>query len=266
MVSFPPCKINLGLRILSKRQDGYHNIDTCFYPVPWTDILEILPSEKIEFHSTGILIPGDPSQNLCLKAHHLMKADFDIPSVRIHLHKIIPMGAGLGGGSADGAYALKSLNSIFNLKLSESQLMDYASHLGSDCAFFIQDGPMVGKERGNVLRPAGLSLKGYHLVLIKPDIHVSTVDAYAGVAPKEAASIEEIIKDPVISWKHEMKNDFEDSVFNKYPVIREIKRKLYEAGAIYASMSGSGSAVYGIFKDQPSISGLTLKVDWSGQL
>jgi 4-diphosphocytidyl-2C-methyl-D-erythritol 2-phosphate synthase len=180
MVAFPHCKINLGLRVLSKRSDGYHNIETCFYPVPWTDILEIIPSDQFEFTSSGLEIAGAVESNLCVKAYRLLQNDFNLGPVKIHLHKIVPMGAGLGGGSSDAAFALRILNSIFDLKLSVERFQHYASLIGSDCAFFSQDAPMIGTGRGEILREANVSLKDFHLVLIKPDVHVSTVGGISG--------------------------------------------------------------------------------------
>lgn len=250
MISFPPCKINLGLSVIFKRADGYHEIETCFYPIPWTDILEIIPSERLEFTHSGLPIPGNSSENLCLKAYEVLKKDFDLKPVKIHLHKIIPMGAGLGGGSSNAAHIFRLLNTIFNLSLSIDQLKKYAALLGSDCAFFIEDKPMIGTGRGEVLHEIPLKLKGKFIVIVKPDIHVSTAEAYAGVKPKQnPKSVYEILtKTDLEAWKDILRNDFEESVFKKYPSIEEIKSKMYSQGAAYASMSGSGSAVYGIFQ------------------
>ncbi|MEJ0034393.1 MAG: 4-(cytidine 5'-diphospho)-2-C-methyl-D-erythritol kinase [Bacteroidota bacterium] len=231
----PPCKINLGLNVLRKRDDGYHDIETCFYPIPWTDILEIIPSSKFEFTTSGNVIPGDG--NLCIKAYQLLKP----PPAKIHLHKIIPTGAGLGGGSSDAAWTLRLLMMFFSLGLSKDQLRSFAAQIGSDCAFFIEDGPMIGTGRGETLTPANISLKGKFIVIAKPDVHVSTVEAYAGVIPKESKLD--------LSNISSLKNDFEESVFKKCPAITSIKQQLRDAGAEYASMSGSGSAVYGIFNN-----------------
>jgi 4-diphosphocytidyl-2-C-methyl-D-erythritol kinase len=249
MVSFPPCKINLGLHIVSKRPDGFHDLETCFYPVPWTDILEIIPSKELIFTSSGNAIPGKTEDNLCLKAHHLLKTDFDIPLVKIHLHKIIPIGAGLGGGSSDAAYTLRLLNDIFNLSLSVDELKKYTSKLGSDCSFFVQDKPMLGTGKGETLTEMDVSLKGFYLVIVKPAIHVSTQEAYSGIAPKQPKiKINEILKQPISNWKETLKNDFEDSIFKRHPAIAEVKTKLYSSGAIYATMSGSGSSVFALFE------------------
>lgn len=249
MIYFPPCKINLGLNVVAKRPDGYHDLATCFYPVPWNDILEIIPARELSFSSTGLPVPGSPSENLCLKAYHLLKKDFDIGAVRIHLHKIIPMGAGLGGGSSDAAWSLRALNEIFALKLSQSQLHTHATALGSDCAFFIQDKPMIGKGRGEVLSETSVVLKNKFIILIKPDVHVSTAEAYASIKAKAPETdLKKILEQyPIEEWRSVVKNDFEESMFKKHPVIAKVKSDLYSHGALYASMSGSGSAVFGIF-------------------
>lgn len=267
MVTFPHCKINLGLNVISKRSDGFHDIETCFYPVPWTDILEIITSDHIQLSTSGLPIPGQPHDNLCLKAYDLLKKDFDLPPVQIHLHKLLPTGAGLGGGSSDAAFALRTINEIFKLNLTFEKLVAYASSVGSDCAFFIQDNPMVGVGRGEVLKPITISLSGKFLVLVNPEIHVATAEAYRGVALKKAAlSVRDVIEGkPIENWKEFLINDFEASVFKKFPAIGALKNKLYQAGAVYASMSGSGSSVYGIF-DQPvnlksKFEGMTF---WSG--
>lgn len=250
MVNFPPCKINLGLEVIRKRKDGYHDIETCFYPVPWTDVLEIVKADKFSFTASGNSIPGDPANNLCIKAYELLQRDFNLSAVAIHLHKIIPTGAGLGGGSSDGAHALRLLNQVFDLNLSNEKLKDYALNLGSDCPFFIDDQPMLGTGRGEVLTNISVNLTGKFLVLVKPDIHVSTAEAYSGIKLNQySASVKDVVeRNPVSSWKDSLKNDFEESVFVKYPALKEIKEKLYHQGAMYASMSGSGSTIFGIFE------------------
>lgn len=266
MVSFPFCKINLGLTILSKRADGYHNLDTCFYPVPWTDVLEIVLSEKFTFSTSGNIIPGKTEDNLCVKAYHLLKENFNLGPVSMHLHKIIPSGAGLGGGSSDAAHTLQLLNTIFSLNLSRSKLMEYAAILGSDCAFFIQDKPMIGTGRGEVLRPIDFSLKKF-LVIVKPDIHVSTRDAFSGITPRDAdTSVGEVIlNQPVSQWKNLLINDFEGTLFSKYPLLASVKHGMYELGAVYASMTGSGSAIFGIFESEIDVAGdFSQMVHWSG--
>lgn len=266
MIAFPPCKINLGLNVLSKRSDGYHNLETCFYPLPFTDILEILPSEELVFIPTGNVIPGKSSDNLCLRAYDLLRNDFSINPVAIHLHKVIPTGAGLGGGSSDGAYTLRLLNEIFSLHLTTDHLKNYAQQLGSDCAFFIEDEVRLGKGRGELLEPIQLSLKNKFLVLLKPDVHVSTAEAYRGVIPRAAnPSVRHILENtPLSQWKELLKNDFEASAFLAHPIIEQCKASLYEHGAIYACMSGSGSAVFGIFDEPLEFSHRNLI--WSGVL
>lgn len=251
MISFPPCKINLGLNVVSKRSDGYHNLETCFYPIPWTDVLEIIPSQKKLFEISGNSVPGSSSDNLCVKAYQLLQRNFNLPPAGMYLHKVIPSGAGLGGGSSNGAHALRLLNQVFDLALTPEELKTYALQLGSDCPFFIEDKPMLGSGRGEVLTEISISLSGKFFVIVKPGVHVSTTEAYRGVIPmRHQTGINDIIeKKPIEQWSQFLKNDFENSVFPKYPVIRDIKNMLYKQGALYASMSGSGSAVFGIFED-----------------
>ena len=249
MVAFPPCKINLGLNVISKRTDGFHNLETCFYPVPWTDILEIIPSDIQQMTFSGIPIPGGEEDNLCVRAYHMLKADFDLSPVKIHLHKIIPIGAGLGGGSSDAAYTLRILNDLFQLSLPLNKLNQYASKLGSDCSFFIENKPRFGSGRGEMLDDINVNLSGYWLIIVKPDVHISTQQAYAAIVPKSPKSgIKEILKRPIADWKGLLENDFEESVFDLHPAISAIKDSLYSNGALYASMSGSGSALFGLFE------------------
>jgi 4-diphosphocytidyl-2-C-methyl-D-erythritol kinase len=255
MLAFPNSKINLGLYVTGKRTDGFHNIETVFFPIPLHDILEILPcdetqSEKVEFESTGINIDCSTEKNLCVKAYHLLDADFNLPPVKIILHKVVPMGAGLGGGSADGAFTFTLLNQQFNLNLSKDVLANYAAKIGSDCPFFIYNQPMLGFGRGEILSPVEIDLKGYSLVLVKPPTSVGTAEAYKGVKlgfPE--IPLLEVVKQPVSSWKNNLKNNFEVNIFPNHPEIENIKMHLYEKGAIYACMSGSGSTVFGIFRD-----------------
>ncbi|HEX5169954.1 MAG TPA: 4-(cytidine 5'-diphospho)-2-C-methyl-D-erythritol kinase [Cyclobacteriaceae bacterium] len=268
MVSFPPCKINLGLNVIRKRSDGYHDIETCFYPVPWNDVLEVIKSESFQFTTSGILVPGSAADNLCIKAYHTLGNDFKLDPIKIHLHKIIPMGAGLGGGSSDAAHTLLLLNEVFDLKLSPSDLQQYAARIGSDCSFFIRDLPMIGSGRGEVLRPTSVNLKGKFIVIVKPDIHVSTAEAYAGIKPGTPdVSLTSVVGLPVREWKDKLVNDFEKTVFDKHPIVGEIKESLYNAGALYSSMSGSGSSVFGIFDLpidlKPAFGSMTY---WSGLL
>jgi 4-diphosphocytidyl-2-C-methyl-D-erythritol kinase len=269
MVSFPPCKINLGLSVIRKRDDGYHDIETCFYPVPLTDVLEVIPSDKLSFGSSGKPIPGDAHDNLCLKAYRLLKDQFDIPPVSIHLHKIIPAGAGLGGGSSDAAHTIRILNFLFDLGIDEQRLMHLAAMLGSDCSFFVQDQPMIGSGRGEVLRLSPVSLKGKYLLLLNPGIHISTAEAYAALTPGiPALPVDSVLAKPVDSWKVFLKNDFEASVLTRFPLVDELRNELYNLGAAYASMSGSGSSVYGIFDDEISTENSTCHsyVVWAGWL
>lgn len=251
MVIFPNCKINLGLRILRKRADGYHDLETVFYPVPLTDVLEILPSPlpQPECELSGLPVPGDPAQNLCLKAWHLLKRDFpELPAVRCWLHKIIPTGAGLGGGSADGAFMLKALNDLFRLSLSQEQLMDYALKLGSDCPFFLMNQPALASGRGEQLRPVSLDLSGYSITLVFPGIPISTAWAFQQIRPQEPEgdSLETLITQPLSTWAGRLVNDFEAPVFSAHPEIAAIRDTLYEAGAEFAALSGSGSTVFGL--------------------
>lgn len=253
MISFPNAKINLGLRITEKRTDGFHNLQSCFYPVGWTDALEIIPADHFRFSSSGMSIPGEPAANLCVRAYELLKADADLPPVQMHLHKIVPIGAGLGGGSADAAFALTLLNERFALKLTVDQLEAYARRLGSDCAFFIRNQPMYCVEKGDVFEKIAVDLRGYHILLVYPNVAISTAEAYAGVRPRRPETpLRNQIEAPVNTWRDTVHNDFEDSLFPRYPVLADLKRQLYQAGAVYASMSGSGSSVYGIF-DAPII-------------
>ncbi|GAB3987152.1 4-(cytidine 5'-diphospho)-2-C-methyl-D-erythritol kinase [Spirosoma daeguense] len=248
MLTFPACKINLGLRITEKRTDGFHNLQSCFYPVGWSDVLEVITADTFGFSSSGLTIPGNGSDNLCVRAYNLLRRDFDLPPVFLHLHKIIPIGAGLGGGSTDAAFTLKLLNERFGLALTIPQLEEYARRLGSDCAFFIQNRPMYCTEKGDVFSEISVDLSGYHILLVYPNMAISTAEAYAGIRPQQPTeSLFEQLQMPIATWRNTIHNDFEDSLFPKYPVLEQIKAQLYENGAIYASMSGSGSTVFGIF-------------------
>ncbi|WP_057939723.1 4-(cytidine 5'-diphospho)-2-C-methyl-D-erythritol kinase [Algoriphagus resistens] len=256
MISFPNAKINLGLHITAKRKDGYHEIESCMIPIPLMDALEmIINTKKTSFETTGLKIYGESQDNLILKAFQLLRKDFpNLPHVSIHLHKNIPIGAGLGGGSADAAFALKLMNNLFDLILDDFFLEEYASQLGSDCSFFIGNMPKIVRGRGEMLIPVDLDLSGTHLVLINPGIHISTKEAYAGVTPTIPKSkLEDVLKDKN-RWKNELVNDFETSIFPNHPEIARIKERLYENGAYYAAMSGSGSSVFGLFEEKaPSI-------------
>lgn len=255
MVVFPNCKINLGLNILRKRDDGYHDLETCFYPVPLHDALEFIRTDAQHaspvFTSGGLAIDGAPDNNLCLKAWHLLKKDFpELPAVHIHLHKAIPMGAGLGGGSSDAAFMLSMLNSRFKLGIDIPQLEQYAAILGSDCAFFIRNRPCLATGRGEILTPANLDLSAYHLQLINPGIHVATGWAFSQLRPAMPRfRISDVISLPVSEWKDRLVNDFEAPVIQAWPEIGQIREKLYANGAVYAAMSGSGSTVFGLFEN-----------------
>lgn len=271
MVLFPNCKINLGLRITAKRPDGYHDLETVFYPIPLRDAAEIITSRAsshatrssehpdFELTITGTAIPGDTSSNLCTKAWKLIKHDFpDIPAVRMHLHKAIPIGAGLGGGSSDGAFTLLLLNKELKLNLTTEQLLAYALRLGSDCPFFIINRPCYATGRGEILEEINIDLDNYHFVVVNPGIHVSTAEAFRDIliANETKPSLKAIVGQPIAEWKNILENAFEASVFKKHPELKEIKKRLYESGAEYASMSGTGSSLYGIFHNSKKTANL----------
>ena len=267
MVVFPNAKINLGLNIVKKRQDGYHELETFFYPVPWQEALEIVEAEKTKVAVSGIEVPND-GDNIVLKAYQLLKSDYDLSPVQIHLHKVIPIGAGLGGGSADAAFTLKLLNNLFELGLSDTQQMKYAVSLGADCAFFIKNKPMLATGIGEQLTEVEISLEGKFILLVYPDIHISTKEAFSNITPQNPTiRIHQILtKEKIHDWKHMLKNDFEPGLFEKYPILRELKQQLYDSGAIYASMSGSGSCMYGIFEENPQFNFPEHYKTWSGRL
>ncbi|MDX2047551.1 MAG: 4-(cytidine 5'-diphospho)-2-C-methyl-D-erythritol kinase [Chitinophagaceae bacterium] len=279
MIVFPNCKINLGLNIVKKRKDGYHDLETVFYPLGLKDALEVIKDEggkeqgskskgrdtmpkkqeasenesgtikDVRFSKSGIGIDGKDEQNLCIKAYQLLKKDFpDLPAVQIHLHKAIPTGAGLGGGSADGAFTLQLLNQKFNLNIPAEKLIDYALQLGSDCPFFIINKPCFATGRGEFLQKINLYLSAFSFLLVNPGIHISTTWAFSKLTPHPSAKpVKEVIEQPIETWKAELINDFEPIVFDAYPEIRAIKETMYYAGAVYSSMTGSGSTVFGIF-------------------
>lgn len=266
MIFFPNCKINLGLQILNKREDGYHNLATIFYPVGIKDALEAMRKDGAEhdvsFQSSGLVIEGATENNLCIKAYSLLKKDFpSLPPVQMHLHKAIPMGAGLGGGSSDGAFALQLLNKQFQLGLTTQQLIDYALQLGSDCPFFIINKPSYATGRGEVLESVDLDLSAYQFLIVNPGIHINTgwafsqlsghskwPNKYNGSGRSERPDPKTIIQQPITTWKNELINDFEAPVCKAHPAIATIKQQLYDAGAVYASMTGSGSTVFGVFE------------------
>jgi 4-diphosphocytidyl-2-C-methyl-D-erythritol kinase len=256
MISFPNAKINLGLNITEKLSDGYHSLETVLYPVPLCDILEIeiAASGKFSFGSSGINIDCDKADNLCVRAYKLLQDRFDISPVKIWLHKIIPSGAGLGGGSADAAFTLRMLSRLFNLNLKTPVLNELASFLGMDCPFFIENLPALAQGRGNVLTPIDLSLRGYTICIVRPDIHILTSRAYAEVIPRQGQICPATLTAyDVASWKGMLKNQFEETLFVKYPQLQFIIDSFYDSGAIYASLSGSGSAVFGIFTSAPNL-------------
>ena len=264
MILFPNAKINLGLKVLRKRDDGFHDLETIFYPVKFNDALELIedkdPHGFIKFSVSGLPIMGNEEDNLCTQAYYLLKRDFpQLPPVKIHLHKAIPMGAGLGGGSADGAFVLKILNEKFNLNLSIPQLLNYAAALGSDGPFFIINRPCFATGRGDILEEIQLNLSAYKIILINPGIHISTAWAFSqlefamGSDGYKHSDPYNIIQQPIHTWKDTLHNDFETPVFAKYPEIKKAKEQLYNDGAIYASMSGSGSTVFGIFGNAVSV-------------
>lgn len=253
MIAFPNCKINLGLNILRKKGHGYHDLETFFFPIPIHDALEILPSGngKTKMTSSG-MDTGEMENNICLKAYYLLKKDCpQLPEVSIYLHKAIPLGSGLGGGSSDGVATLQLLKRKFKLDISEELLSSYALQLGSDCPFFILNKPAIASGRGENLTAIDFSLTGYKVAIVNPGVHVSTNEAFKNIIPAvPSKSIEEIIQQPISTWERELINDFEKPIFIKYPEIKAIKDALYNDGAVYASMSGSGSSVFGIFEKQ----------------
>ncbi|MBL7926654.1 MAG: 4-(cytidine 5'-diphospho)-2-C-methyl-D-erythritol kinase [Bacteroidia bacterium] len=257
MLALAGCKINIGLQVVNKRADGYHNIETVMYPVPWYDVVEIneaaqLPNQLFSFTQnvacviSGLAFNGNITDNLCYKAYQLLAKNYSLPPVVIHLHKCLPNGAGLGGGSSDGAQTLMLLNKLFALKLSNIELKQYAAKLGSDCRFFIDNLPALATEKGEILKPINLALTGMHITLIKPDVSVNTAKAYAQITPGGSANLFHHINNPINTWQKHISNDFEIYAMKQYPIIAEIKTQLYKAGCVYASMSGSGSCVYGI--------------------
>lgn len=262
MVVFPNAKINLGLSITSKRNDGYHNIDTVFFPVHLQDALEIITNPDsaatgVVFSSSGLPIPGEASSNLCVKAYTLLKIKFpNLPAIQMHLHKHIPMGAGLGGGSADGAFTLLLLNAKYKLNLTEAELIELALQLGSDCPFFIKNTPVHATGRGEIMEPASVDLSHKKIVLVLPGIHVSTALAFKDCPINEhSRPNHHITSTPIATWKDQLVNDFEQTVFVAHPELKKIKETLYDKGALYAAMTGTGSTVFGIFETSPDTKG-----------
>jgi 4-diphosphocytidyl-2-C-methyl-D-erythritol kinase len=270
MITFPNAKINLGLNITEKLPDGYHSIESVLYPVPLCDILEIeiAVEGKFSFNSSGLNIDCDNAGNLCVRAYRLLQDRFGISPVKIWLHKIIPSGAGLGGGSADAAFTLLMLNELFNLNLNTPALKELASLLGMDCPFFVENLPAFAQGRGDVLTPLDLSLSGKTICIARPDIHISTSGAYAGVTPHQGQiSPATVTAFTAASWKGKLKNQFEETLFVKYPQLQFIVDSFYDSGAVYASLSGSGSAMYGIFNSAPNLhSRFENMFYWEGEL
>lgn len=250
MVTFPNCKINLGLNILQKREDGYHDISSIFLPIAWYDVLEIISSStnKTQLYTSGTN-SGDPLDNLCLKAYHLVKKDYtQLPEISIYLHKTIPAGAGLGGGSADAAFMITLLNRTFNLQIPSEKMAGYAEKLGSDCSFFLLNKPVFISGKGEISEQIDLKLTGNKILLLNPGIHIPTIEIFKEIKPhRPVKSVKDIIHQPIATWRIELKNDFENIVFPKFPMLEEMKNKLYDFGAEYASMTGTGSTLYAIF-------------------
>ncbi|HTA62204.1 MAG TPA: 4-(cytidine 5'-diphospho)-2-C-methyl-D-erythritol kinase [Bacteroidia bacterium] len=257
MICFPNAKINLGLNIVEKRSDGFHNIETVFYPINWCDVLEVIENkkfqkgdEKINLSLSGILVEGNAQDNLITKAYKLLDATHNLPPVKAHLHKNIPMGAGLGGGSSDAAFFIKLINDKFSLSLSITEQMNFAKQLGSDCAFFIENKPVYASGKGDVFTEVEIDLLQYCVVVVYPTAHSNTAMAYKGVVPtKPQKNIQSIITGEIKNWKEDLVNDFEKTIFLQHPELQNIKNAFYTKSALYASMSGSGSAIYGIFKN-----------------
>jgi 4-diphosphocytidyl-2-C-methyl-D-erythritol kinase len=251
MLRFPNCKINIGLYITNRRADGYHDLETVFYPVALKDALEIVPAKEASIQITGLEVAGNREDNLVWKAYSMLKGAFPerVPELAIFLHKAIPMGAGLGGGSADGAFMLQLVNDHCNLGLNKEELAKMALQLGSDCPFFIYNTPQFAKGRGEQMEAMQINLSDYSIQLICPQVHVSTAKAFQMIRPRPAAyDLKELPGLPLKEWKDRVINDFEEPVFAQHPELANIKDQLYQQGAIYASMSGSGSAIYGIFE------------------
>jgi 4-diphosphocytidyl-2-C-methyl-D-erythritol kinase len=268
MLSFPTAKINLGLQILRKRGDGFHDLETVFYPVGWQDALEVVANgeEPLQLTMSGLPVAGDLESNLCYKAWKLIAADYSLPPLQAHLHKMIPMGAGLGGGSSDAAFMLKLLNEVNHVGINEDKLCSYAAQLGSDCAFFVRNKPAFATGRGEVLEDFLLDLSNYYLQIVMPEVTVPTAAAYSWITPMDnRKDIQSILQQPIATWKTELINDFQQPVCERFPIIAELISQLYNEGAIYAAMSGSGAAVFGIFDIEPAYTFSELK-SWKGKM
>lgn len=251
MITFPNAKINIGLNILKKRQDNYHDLQSIFVPIQLKDALEVVENKdnnKIEFINTGLKIDSTDENNLVIKAYNLLKNDFELPFVKIHLHKVIPYGAGLGGGSSDAAFMLLTLNNLFKLQLTKEDIKKYAKCLGADCAFFIENKPCFATEKGDNLEIINFDLSNYQIVLIKPDINLNTTKMYSYITPNDKViNLKTHIKQPIEEWKNMFFNDFEKVIFERHKEVAEVKQFLYNSGALYSAMSGSGSSVFGLF-------------------
>jgi len=257
VLSYSNAKINIGLNIIEKRNDGFHNIETIFFPINMRDAIEIVDSKEntdYTFSASGIPIDIEAKDNIVVKAYELIRSKYNFPAQDIHLHKSIPFGAGLGGGSANAAYMTRLLNKKFDLGMSSIEMEETVSQLGSDCAFFIKNEPAFAAMKGDKLSAITLDLSGYHILLVKPNVHISTPEAYANIKPqKPEISLKELIKAPIENWKNLIRNDFEASIFPKHPQLAQIKEELYAHGALFAAMSGSGSSMFGIFKEEPQV-------------
>ena len=267
LLTFPNAKLNLGLYVTARRPDGFHTLESVFVPLPWTDALEVLPAPAGRPHTTltltGRPIPGAVETNLCLRAYELLRADFGLPPVQMHLHKVVPIGAGLGGGSSDAAFALQALNQQFDLRLPPAALLGYARRLGSDCAFFLENKPVLAVEKGDVFEPIDLNLSGTAAVVIYPNLHISTAEAYAALTPHPPRhDLRAALTQPMETWREQVSNDFEQALTPRYPVLAEVKSALYTAGAAYASLSGSGSAVYGLWPDRAEAPAVATRPEW----
>lgn len=272
MLVYPNAKINIGLFVTGKRPDGYHDLESVFYPIALSDILEVNRIDRAKgicvFENTGLPVDCAPEKNLVVKAYKLLALAYDLPAVEVCLHKVIPYGAGLGGGSSDAAFMLKLLNEYFDLKISERGLMNYAARLGSDCVFFIKNTPSFVKGRGDLTEDSSLSLEDYTIVVVKPDCEVSTAEAYRNITPAASAyNLHKLPDLPIEKWRAKVSNDFEKTLFSAYPQIKKTKESLYEAGALYASMTGSGSGVFGIFpKGADVVAGLRGEFVWTDKI
>lgn len=261
MLFYPPCKVNLGLQVLNKRPDGYHNINTVMIPIKYHDIIEIVPAHHFSFSSSGVEFETSSGDNLCIKAYHLFQEKTNATQhFQLHLHKQIPIGSGLGGGSSDAAYTLLALNALRNNILNQSELKQLATQLGSDCPFFLHSVPQYCTGRGEIMENIFLQLDGYWITLFFPGIFISTAEAYQHCIPQShEQSTKNVVQKSIHLWKDNLTNDFEGSIFTRYPTLKLLKEELYQAGATYASLSGSGSTVYGLFKEKPILRELGAK-------